>query len=60
MGLGISAANGLANWEEKLQEDVERHRKEDAETNKRRFRGTFPYFCSVLYPVYTQDFEDLS
>ncbi|KAH7297464.1 hypothetical protein KP509_26G070800 [Ceratopteris richardii] len=37
MGIGVVAANALANWEEKLQADVERHRIEDAENNKRRF-----------------------
>eukprot|EP00250_Pteridium_aquilinum_P024781 c29591_g1_i1 orf=350-604(-) len=40
MGIGIVAANGLANWDEKLQADVEKHREQDAEINKRRFRGT--------------------
>lgn len=40
MSIGVVAANGLANWEEKLQADVEKHREEDAEINKRRFKGT--------------------
>ena len=55
IGLGISAANGLANWEEKLQGDVEKHRQEDAETNKRRFKGKFLY--AALSPSYVHGIE---
>ncbi|MCO5569931.1 hypothetical protein L7F22_023645 [Adiantum nelumboides] len=39
MSIGIVVANGLANWEKKLEADVERHMKEDAELNRSRFKG---------------------
>ncbi|KAI5072600.1 hypothetical protein GOP47_0012706 [Adiantum capillus-veneris] len=39
ISIGIVAANALANWEEKLQADVEKLTKENAEINRSRFKG---------------------